>query len=121
MYADDTTICSVGTTVEELNRNLREDMTLVSDWVCSNGLVLNISKTTSMVIGSNYSMRSNPELNVMINNQVIKHVKEVKLLGIIIDRTLSWDVYVRRIITKIGNVLSMIRRCSKYLTVQMTK
>ena len=121
MYADDTTIYLAERTIDGLNRKLSEEMKLVTEWVNCNGLILNVSKTTSMVIGSNYSLRSNPELNVMINNKLIKHVKEVKLLGIIIDRTLSWDMHIKRIITKIGNILSMIRRCSKYLTTQITK
>lgn len=91
-------------------------MKLVSEWVSCNKLIVNVLKTTSMVIGSNYSLRSNTKLDVIINNQSIKQVNEVKLLGIIIDHTLSWDIHIKRIISKIGNILSMIRRCSKYHT-----
>ena len=104
MYADDTTTYCAEETIDELNRNLNEKIKLVSEWVNSNGLILKVLKTTSMVIGSNYLLRSNPELHVKINNQIITQVKEVKLLGIIIDHTLSWDMHIRRIITKIGKI-----------------
>lgn len=119
MYADDTTIYSAGRTIDEF-RNLSKEMKLVSEWVSCNKLILNVPKTTSMVIRSNHSLRSN-QIDVLINNQSIKQVNEVKLLGIIIDHPLSWDIHIKRIISKIGNILSVIRRCSKYLTTQTTK
>ena len=80
-----------------------------------------MSKTTYMVIGTNHVLRSNPKLYITINNESIKQVEEVKLLGMLIDHTLSWDKHILRIVTKMGNALSMIRRCTKYFTQQITK
>lgn len=120
MYADDTTIYLAEPSIMDLNTNLKEEMELVIKWINSNGLILNVSKTHGMVIGTKYTLCSNPKLDLTINNESIKQVKEVKLLGVIIDHILSWDIQIQRIVTKMGNILSMIRRCVKYLTPQTT-
>ena len=73
-----------------------------------------------MIFGTNHTLHSNPRLDITINNEKIKQVNEVKLLGIIIDNKLTWDKHIQRIVTKIGYILSMIRRCKKYLTPQST-
>ncbi len=85
MYADDSTIYLAETTIGDLNTNLSQEMKLVLDWINGNKLILNVSKTTSMVIGTNHSLRSNPSLDLNINNVLIKQVNESKLLGAIID------------------------------------
>ena len=60
-------------------------------------------------------------LDIAINNTVIQQVEEVKLLGVIIDNKLSWDKHIQRVVTKMGNALSIIKRCAKYLTHTLAK
>lgn len=54
MYADDSTIYLAEATISDLNINLDRELKL--DWVNSNKLILNVSKTTSVVIGTKYSL-----------------------------------------------------------------
>lgn len=52
MYADDSTIYLADTNMSDLNTNLDRELRLVTDWINNNRLILNVSKTTSMVIGT---------------------------------------------------------------------
>ena len=53
MYADDSTLDTSATTVTEMTATLNKEPQLVSEWVARNKLVLNISKTKSIVFGAN--------------------------------------------------------------------
>ena len=61
------------------------------EWVASNKLVLNISKTKSIVFGSNHSFSSRPQLNLVMNGVDVEQVEETKLLDITLDFKLSWS------------------------------
>ena len=53
MYADDSSIYTSATTANEtINKELQSDL----EWVASNKLVLNISKTKNIVFGTNHSL-----------------------------------------------------------------
>jgi hypothetical protein len=43
---------------------------------------------------------------------LIKQLEEVKLLGVIIDNKLSWDNHIKKVVTKMGNAISIIKRCA---------
>ena len=78
---------TLATTATEMSATLNKELQLVSVWVARNKLVLNISKTKSIVFGTNHSL--NPKLNIVINNVEIEQVEVTKLLGETLDCTLS--------------------------------
>ena len=121
MYADDSTIYLAAATVDDLNANLASEMTKVVDWINNSKLILNVSKTNCIIIGTNHSLSSKPKLSLTINKTVINQLEEVKLLGVIIDNKLSWDKHIQKVVTKMGNAISIIKRCAKYLTHQLVK
>ena len=108
MYADDSTL---------YNKELR----LVSDRVARNKLVLNISKTKSIVFGTNHSLNPKPQLNLVINNVEIEQVKVTKLLGVTLDCKLSWSKHIDTTVAKMGRSLSIIKHCSTFLTTLSTR
>jgi hypothetical protein len=59
MYADDSTLYTSATTVSEITPTLNKVLQSVSEWVVRNKLVLNISKTKSIVFGANHSLNLN--------------------------------------------------------------
>jgi hypothetical protein len=56
MYADDSTIYASATTDNEVTETLNTEFQPVLEWVASNKLVLNTSKTKSIVFGTNHSL-----------------------------------------------------------------
>ena len=60
MYADDSTIYAAATTANEVTETLNKELQTVLEWVASNKLVLNTSKTKSIVFGTNHSLNARP-------------------------------------------------------------
>ena len=57
------------------------------EWLACNKLVLNISQTTSIAFGTNYSLT---QLNLVMNGVAVEQV-ETKLPGVTLDCKLSWS------------------------------
>ena len=103
MYADDSTIYASATTANEVTETLQEVQS-VFEGVASNKLVLNIFKTKSIVFGTNPSLNSQPQLNLVMNGVAVKQVEETKLLGVTLDCKLSWSKHIDSMVAKMGEV-----------------
>ena len=51
LYADDTILYTSGDSISDLNQLLQEDLNSINDWMKSNRLKLNLSKSVGMLIG----------------------------------------------------------------------
>ena len=77
LYADDSTSHSSGKTINELNDKLSTAMEDIQQWCSSNGMVINRTKTKSMVV-STYQRAvriGSTELFVKHNGSVLKNVR----------------------------------------------
>ena len=61
--------------------------------VCSSHLCLNVLKSNGMLIGSRQKI-SNKALNVSVGGVALRQVSSIRYLGVLIDSTLSWSLYV---------------------------
>lgn len=121
MYADDTSIYTSAKTSAELTQVLNRVLGTIERWVKQNKLVLNISKTKSIVFGSSHSLSRDPALNLCINKEQIEQVKEVKLLGVIIDSRLSWSKQIDHMVKKMSSGLALLRHGGQFLTQELRK
>lgn len=101
MYADDTQLymcsstSSVDSTISELNVNL----SLVNQWSCENGLILNPNKSTALCIGTSSSCAkatSSASVELKLGDSIIKLSEEAKNLGLLIDNRLSFEKHVNK-------------------------
>ena len=83
-------IYASASTANELTETLNKELQSVLEWVASNKLVLNISKTLSIVFGKNHSLSARPQLNLVMNGVAVEQVEETKLLGVTLDCKLPW-------------------------------
>ena len=67
-------------------------------------LELNISKTKSIVFGTNNSLSSRPQLNLVMNGVAVEQVEKTKLLGVTLDCKLSWSKHIDSMVVKMGEV-----------------
>ena len=95
-YADDTTLIVTGSNIDDVRNNLDTSLKDCVEWFNNNRLVINTSKTNTMVITNNVQLR-NLENNplVMIDDKYIPRVPELKILGILIDESLSWNAHIK--------------------------
>ena len=58
----------------------------------------------------------------MVRNGVaVEQVQETKILGVTLDCKLSWSKHIDSMVVKMARVLSVIKRCSAFLTPHSTK
>ena len=88
----------------------------VSEWVDMNKLVLNISKTKYIVLGSRYMLADDPQFNLSMNRTLVEQVKKTKLLGNILDAALSRSEHIDNIVIKMDKGIAVTRKCSEYVT-----
>ena len=74
MYADDSTQYLTATTASEITATLNKELQSVLEWVARNKLVLNISKTKTIVFGTNHSLSTGPQLD-LVHTHVHSHEK----------------------------------------------
>ena len=116
MYADDSTLYYAAPTCTELNHVLSNELSIIYNWIKTNKLVLNISKTICIIFGSNYRLSYNPKMNLQIEDQIIQQVKTVKLLGLWLDCALSWSDHVNKVVAKMGRAIAITRKCASFVT-----
>jgi hypothetical protein len=121
LYADDSGILVSGKCKSDIERLLKEDLHLVSQWLVDNKLSLHLGKTESILFGSRHKIRSNSSLDISCNGTIIESTSSVKYLGATLDQTLSFDTMARSVIQKANSRLKYLYRKKEYLTQQTKK
>lgn len=119
MFADDSTLYYAAPTCSEINQVLSCEISKLYNWIKTNKLVLNISKTVSIIFGSKYRLSDNPKINIQVNGQNVQQVKKVKLLGLWLDSTLSWSDHINKVVVKMGRAVAVVRKCAQFLKLQL--
>ena len=116
MYAEDTSLFTMGSNVDDISNQLNNELTHVSDWVKLNCLVIYEGKTKCMLICNTQKRIKLPkkELNDMLNGSNLINVDKQMLLGVTIDNNLRFDSHVASICKKLSrhiNLFLQIRNC----------
>lgn len=112
LFADDALLFISGDEVEECHRKIQEDLDNIYTWLGQNKLKINAKKTKSMILNNKRSLN----LNLIVENEVIERVEEIKYLGIIIDSELRFESHIDYLCKKIAKKLGFIKRIRKDVT-----
>ena len=111
MYADDTTVTYSADDMETLCDDLNEELTNTSEWVRSNKLSLNASKSEFVIVGHKRQLNGTEKsVQLMIDENSVRRVHEVIYLGLEVDENLTWNAQDKCIKNKIKCGLSSIRK-----------
>ncbi|KAL7307798.1 hypothetical protein TKK_0000120 [Trichogramma kaykai] len=115
LYADDFTIFSSGpaSEAEAIISRVNEDLAPISAWAVDNGLSINVRKTQAAWIGSRRyiaRMRSVSTSPLILDGEPINLRDNIKLLGVVLDETLSWRVQVTATSNRCFAALARLRR-----------
>ena len=81
-----------------------------------NKMVPNMKKTKYLIIGTVLLHSDNPSLDLSLCGTPIEEAKDEKLLGIMIDKHLSWDNHIDfLIIDKLNSRICSLKRAKTYL------
>ena len=105
-FADDNTISAAENTIEKLISTLEQDSQAAIDWFKINEMIVNPDKFQAIVVKKNCRMKDSYALN--INNQTINSENCIKLLGIKIGNTLSFNKHISTLCKKAINQLNEI-------------
>ncbi len=114
MFCDDTALLYSDKNLKMLEDKVNKDLTTFSEWLKSNGLILNKNKTVYMCFAQ--KNKTLAPMNIKIDCQVLKRVKFYKYLGIVIDEKLSWTNHADKLISTLRPLIGAIRRANAYLT-----
>ena len=109
-YADDNTLYSIGKSLNMVKENLKINFLIMQKWFYENHMVLNPGKCHYLVLGN----RSNSD-TINLNGTKLASSSYEKLLGILIDRDLSFDKHIKSLRWKAGQKLNALARISNYL------
>ncbi len=121
MYADDTVIYYSASTFIDVQNVVQDDLEKITLWMFDNELVLNESKTKSMLFGSAQRLRDVPNFDIYLNCKKLEQVFSFKYLGVTLDCQLNWKEHVETISLKLSarlKLLSRIRSCLNSVAVR---
>ena len=107
MYADDTTLFCNFDNIRNEN-TINNEINNIYEWLCSNKLSLNVSKTKYMCFHT--SNRTVIYPNLKINNSTIDRVTDFKFLGLIISSNLKWNKHIDHVSIIVSKVIGIMFR-----------
>ena len=117
MFADDTNLTLSAKTLTELKLALTPELNNLSCWLKANRLSLNVAKTELMIIGSRQRLAVQcDDLEIKIDDQIIKRVDHTKALGLTIDDHLSWCKHVDEICKKVSSAIGALKRVRPFIS-----
>lgn len=114
LFADDTLTYIIGTNIEEMVQHINSDLNEFGKWLKCNKLKLNIEKTKYMVI----THRNIGDLNIIIDGENIKRVKEFDYLGCVVDEGLNLNANADKTCKKMAKKISFMGRIADKLDMQ---
>ena len=114
-FADDTAIICSGRDCHDVHRQISVDLLIVSNWIVSSKMKLNINKSSVMWFTSR-SFSSTCLPPVSIGDIILQRVTAQKYLGVLIDDHLTWTAQVSHVSKLMSHYLFWINSKCKCLS-----
>jgi exonuclease III len=111
-YADDTSLSAYANTVDELQNKVSSDLQYIESWCENNRMVINTAKSKCMIICT-YQKRmhlATDKLNLTINGSILENVDSHKVLGVYIDKNLTWKAHIEVVSGEISKLSGLLYR-----------
>ena len=114
LFADDTNIYLESDNLRSLEYIMNKELEKLYEWLCINRLSLNILKT-NFVIFCPINKPKSP-VTILINNEAIDEVPNVKYLGILIDSQLTFKSHIDELRKKISRAIGILYKLRSLVT-----
>ena len=116
IFADDTNIFYSHKNIVTLMNDVNAGLKLINNWLLSNRLSLNISKTHFILFGSSRKLSAIKHLcRIVIDNTELVKVTETKFLGVMIDENVSWKAHSEYISSKLAKNVGILFKLRRFL------
>ena len=117
-FSDDTSLTATGKDLDILLQKINFELPAIHEWLCSNRLTLNLSKTKYLVFQPRQKLNSNLYPPLKLADQYLEQSYSVKYLRLIIDCFLSWHEHIDHISSKISKSVNIIAKLKPHVTSQ---
>ena len=114
LFADDSNVFFHGKDPNELITIANQQLPLIVEWLATNKLTLNVSKT-HYIIFRNVGKTINVNEDLIVAGTPIKQEKFTKFLGVWLDENLNWSKHIKEISKKIARGLGILSKARNYL------
>ena len=122
LFADDSTLHCSSTQIQTIQSLLQHSIKDVFNWCNINNMSLNPQKTKSIVLTSRQKHQREPlELRLNINEDPIGQVTEHRVLGVILDQTLTWQSHISYVCKLLARNLFLLNRLRQFVDTDTRK
>ena len=114
LFSDDTPIFIEGTIFFNVPKIFNTEFKKVNMWLKANNLTIHTKKTHYMMVHRTL-IKHNTNIKILINNNIVDHINNTKLLWVIIDSKLNWAAHILYIKSKISKSIGILRKIRKFL------
>ena len=118
-YADDTSLGCRGQTTFDLESAMNDLLFKADSWFISNRLVAKASESSFMCITTRQNTLNISNIKIKLDGQDLTQCSCTKLLGINIDKHLTFDEHIKYIATKVSSKIGLIHRLRQFLPVSV--
>ena len=113
LFADDTTIYIIGKNLRFLKTKLQADVDMLSEWLLSNRLALNVSKTKLIIFSK--TPLSYDNFDIVIDGEKIEIVNDFKFLGVYFNHDLKFETHVNMLLNKLKLYHYKLKMISQFI------
>jgi hypothetical protein len=117
LFADDTEIHCCGSTIEEVERLLQQDVDNITEWFRRNRLTVNSTKSFSMIFSSNKTV-NNTGLRITIASNPIACKPSARYLGIYPDSNFSWIDHISELCKNVSPKVALLSKLKSLLPIE---
>ena len=120
LYANDHTIYCCGSIkdIDNIIAEVNSDLNRLASWASENGLLINTKKTQAIWFGTRGNTAQQRQMSLpplTVNGKPVAYSESIKLFGVELDSTLSWDQQYNQTAEKCFAALSRLRKCRDHL------
>ena len=115
LFADDTALILSDSNTSSLNERVNSEFAKIEQWLISDKLSLNLSKTKFLLISPSHKPIKPDKFHISIRGCNIERCQSIKYLGVQINELLSWKTHIEFIKEKLSRALGILGKLSRYL------
>ena len=124
-YADDTQILDSAPSnpcdLQVLKSRAEENIQCLQHWFSLNSLKMNADKTCFTLLGTQNSVETASGFVLQVNDVNIRPAKHIKVLGVLLDQTLSWEPHISSIVRKTNAILVSLFKIRPHLSPEILR
>ena len=119
-FADNTNISFINKSLKKINRYINHDLKLICQWIQSNKLSLNASKTEMIIFKRKHQVITK-HVNFRVSGENTNPTTSVKYLGIFLNNSLTWTAHLTNLIPKLNRATGLLAKIHHYTPKSLLK